>query len=613
MRGAFCPHCGSPTRPQARFCAGCGSLLAAGGGVLGIGAPLHGGRYRVARLLGRGGNGAVYLVEDTRLGRACVAKELQGHFPSAADRRRAHADFQREALILARLSTEHPGLPQTYDFFAEGERHYLVMQYVAGQDLDSRLRTGGPLAEAEAVAYGAAAADVLAFLHAQQPDPVIHRDVKPANLIIDGQARVKLVDFGLAKALPSTTQRLAASLPGETGAAGTAGYTPLEQWALQAEARSDIYALGATLHHLLTGRDPRAGFAKHTELNLDVLRRLTTFPPVRTLRADLSPALDTLIMRMLAAEPAGRPPAAEVQAHLAGLLKPGRSRVSPRPVRRPAAAAGEERVLAVPLLAPAALADAALAWMRAHLAGLPPAEPIRLISAQAVLVPMALGSYTLAARFTAPGGQLLHELQEHGTCVLDGSGQPVDAALTALVTAARPALIACAPAGLGAQVVPFRLDALRLRDALLSLLIAQYTREVPYRGANGRQYTRVCKPLRKEIQLVGGGPVLLHQPRWTLRVAVRGREYTFEAYQGAPGGAGPPLVVVGDSLAGTHFCPGCGRLLPAAQMVACTACGRSVCQACAVHRSRLGLFHKQFCSTRCAESFAASGPVGRWL
>src|SRR3954451_773313 len=143
MRGAFCPHCGRAVRPNARYCPGCGSLLVFGTATLPAGATLQGERYVVSRLLGRGGNGAVYLVEDSRLRRTCVAKELQGHFSTAAERRRAEQDFERETLILARLSTEHPGLPQVYDFFGQGDRHYLVMQYVAGLDLDKRLRTGG--------------------------------------------------------------------------------------------------------------------------------------------------------------------------------------------------------------------------------------------------------------------------------------------------------------------------------------------------------------------------------------------------------------------------------------------------------------------------------------
>lgn len=612
MRGAFCPHCGHPTRSGARFCAGCGSLLAVGSAVLRPGALLQGDRYRVVRLLGRGGNGAVYLTEDTRLARPCVAKELQGQFPSLAERRRAEADFQREALILARLSTEHPGLPQTYDFFSEGGRHYLVMQHVAGLDLESRLRTGGPLAESEALGLGAAVAEVLAFLHSQQPEPVIHRDIKPANLIVDTRERVKLVDFGLAKALPSTTAARRAGA-GHTGAAGTAGYTPLEQWMLRAEPRSDVYALGATLHHLLTGRDPRDGFGRHAELNLDLIRRLGVFPPLRQMRSDLSRSLETLIMAMLAADPGGRPPAAEVQATLAGLLKPGRSRIAPRPVRPPPAAPAPQ-VRAVPLLGREVLAAGVAAWLHSHTDGLPPAEPITLLAARAELVPVALGRYHVQARFEEPGGRLLHAIDTQGIGLLDGVGQPLDPPLAAFLAAALPAFpppLPAPPAEVSVQ--PFILDARQLRDALLTLLTTQHTRRVEYVAATGRTYTRTCKPGRKAILLADDGPALLHHPRWALDVSIRGHSYHLDAYQAAPGAPGPALWVVAHTLSGSTFCAGCGNFLAPPGLVACATCGRRVCLRCAVQRSRLGIFRKYFCGPTCAQTFAARESVLGWL
>ena len=167
------------------------------------------------------------------------------------------------------------------------------MQYVAGQDLEARLQAAGALPEPEVVAYGAAVAETLAFLHTRHPEPVIHRDVKPANLIVDAQGRVKLVDFGLAKALPSTTSALRAGPAGETGAAGTAGYTPLEQWALRPQPGSDVFALAATLHHLLSGRDPRVPFHGQGELNLELDPPPDRLPaaarPARRLRPGAGP------------------------------------------------------------------------------------------------------------------------------------------------------------------------------------------------------------------------------------------------------------------------------------------------------------------------------------
>jgi hypothetical protein len=612
MRGAFCPHCGRAVRPNARFCPGCGSLLIFGTAVLPAGATLQAGRYVIMRLLGRGGNGAVYQVEDGRLRRTCVAKELQGHFSSLAERRQAQQDFERETLILARLSTEHPGLPQVYDFFAEGDRHYLVMQYVAGLDLDKRLRTGGPLAEGEAITHGAAVADVLMFLHAQQPAPVIHRDIKPANLIVDPQGRVKLVDFGLAKALPSTTSALQAAPGGHTSAAGTAGYTPLEQWMLQAEARSDVYALGATLHHLLTGRDPTAAFKGHGELNLELIRRLAVFPPLRELRPDLSPTLDTLLTAMLAADAGARPTATEVQATLAGMLKPGRSRVVARPVRKPAAPRNES-VLSIPLLSRDRLAAAVGAWVREQVTGVPAPEPVTVLDPQVEWVPLALADYHIAAQFEGPSGQPIHTINAHGASVLDGTaGRPVDPALAAFVAAQRPAFVPVPLPLTEGSLLPFRQDARQLREGMVTLLTAQYTERVTYQSTNGRTYGRVCRPARKQVTFEGGEPALLHLPRWTLQVGLRGQRYALEAFQAAPDSP-TPLLVGATQMAGLVFCPTCGRLYPLVQMVACAVCGRQICGHCAVQRSRMGIFRKQFCSATCAEAFAARGSVLSWL
>lgn len=612
MRGVFCPHCGRAVRPNARYCPGCGSLLVFGTAALPPGATLQGGRYVVSRLLGRGGNGAVYLVEDSRLRRTCVAKELQGHFSTAAERHRAEQDFERETLILARLSTEHPGLPQVYDFFGEGDRHYLVMQYVAGLDLDKRLRTGGPLAEGEAIAHGAAVADVLAFLHAQQPTPVIHRDIKPANLIVDIQGRVKLVDFGLAKALPSTTSALRGAPGGHTSAAGTAGYTPLEQWMLQAEARSDVYALGATLHHLLTGRDPTAAFKSHSDLNLELIRRLAVFPSLRDLRPELSPSLDTLITAMLSDDAGARPTALEVQAMLAGMLKPGRSRVASRPARKPTAPRAES-VLTVPLLSRDKLAAAVGAWAHASVEGLPPLEPVTVVEAQVELVPFALGVYHVAARFEGPSGQPIHTLDVHGSSVLEGAaGRLVDPALAAFVAAQRPALVPLPlPLAEGA-VLPFRQDPRQLREGIVTLLTAQHTERVTYQGTNGRSYARICRLGRKQVAFEGGEPLLLHLPRWAVQVGLRGQRYALEAFQAAPD-SGPALFVLATQMAGSVFCPTCGRLYPPIQMIACAVCGRRVCGRCAVQRSRMAIFRKQFCSPACAEAFAGRGSVLSWL
>jgi tRNA A-37 threonylcarbamoyl transferase component Bud32 len=612
MPAVFCPHCRLANRDGAQFCAGCGRTLSGDG--LAPGTLMQGGRYRVVRRLGHGGNGAVYLVEDRRLARPCVAKVLQGYFATAAERRRAESDFAREAHLLARLSTEHPGIPQIYDYFGEGDRLYLILQYVAGTTLDARVRAEGPLAEAEVVGLGAAVAAVLAFLHAQQPEPVIHRDVKPSNLILGDPGRVKLVDFGLAKVLPADlVPGLAHNgsggpvLAGLSTAAGTAGYTPLEQWSLRAEPRSDVYALGATLHHALTGRDPSTPFRSAGELHLDLIRQLTVFPPLRTLRPEAAPALQRLLTVMLAPDPAARPAAAEVEATLAGMLKPGRGLVAPRAPRRVLAPPAVAPVLSLPPVPRAVVESLVVAWVRQAVAGLPEGEPIPVLEAVVTLVPLALAPYRIAARFTGPDGQLLHDLNAVGVAVLDGKdGAPVEGPLADLVAAARPALAPLPPGGLA--LLPFGPPVARLRDDLTGYIIAHHTRTVSYLSRIQRRYTRTCKPTRKNIEFEGEVPVVLHYPRWTVRVQVGGHAHSLTLYPPPPGPHAPHIDA--PTLSGTALCPGCRRLFLATHLLTCAACGRGVCARCVVQHTRLGIFRKSFCSQACATQFSPAHRVG---
>lgn len=317
-----CPRCGNQVRPDARFCPFCGLRLQdVTSSQLLAGTTLAGGRYFIQRLLGQGGMGAVYLAEDRHLSRPCVVKELQVYTDSAQEANRAANDFRREALMLAHLSADQPNIPQTYDHFSEGLRHYLVMQYIAGENLEQRLRRLGPLPEREVLQDALAISDILAFIHNQKPEPVVHRDIKPANIIVDTQARIKLVDFGLAKTMNSDNAALTSvASDGLSTAAGTAGYTPIEQWMGHAQPASDIYALGATMHHLLSGRDPRDPFNAYAELNLDIIRRLTSYPPLRQLRANITPATERLVERMLAINPAERPTAAQVRTAISDIL-----------------------------------------------------------------------------------------------------------------------------------------------------------------------------------------------------------------------------------------------------------------------------------------------------
>jgi len=292
-----------------------------------VGTPLQGGRYQVIGQLGQGGMGAVYLARDMELfGRLCVVKQMRPFFATQSERRRAEEDFKREAEVLVRLNHPgHPRIPEVYGYFVEGLDQFLVMKYIEGESLERRLeRMGRPLAETEVVRCAHEVVDALLYLHSRKPQPVVHRDIKPANIIVDPEDRVWLVDFGLAKAAVSAGARVMVA-GGKTVAAGTPGYTPLEQWQLRPSTRSDIFALGATMHHLLTARDPRDRFSTFPELDMELLQSFTNFPPLQELRPDVSPALAGLVDRCLNADPARRPDAQQLDIEL-GRLAPTGSR-----------------------------------------------------------------------------------------------------------------------------------------------------------------------------------------------------------------------------------------------------------------------------------------------
>jgi len=212
-------------------------------------------RYCILRLLGQGGMGAVYLAEDTRLGRQRAVKEnIPDPYANPQVLAQMRQQFQVEARILAAL--DHPNLPKVYDFFSDAGNEYMVMEYVEGDNLAALLqRQGGPLPERPVLLWADQVLDALEELHGQQPRPIIHRDIKPANIILTTKGRIKLVDFGLVKLFDPSNPGTATAMKGM----GTPEYAPLEQYGKGAghtDARSDIYSLGATLYHLLTGVSP---------------------------------------------------------------------------------------------------------------------------------------------------------------------------------------------------------------------------------------------------------------------------------------------------------------------------------------------------------------------
>lgn len=209
-------------------------------------------RYRIVKLLGQGGFGAVYRAWDINLNHACA---LKLNLDTSAE---AQRQFQREASTLAALS--HPNLPRVTDhFFVQGQGQFLIMDYVDGEDLETTLVREGRLSPERALAIITQVADALAYLHQQNP-PIIHRDIKPANIRITPDGRVFLVDFGLVKVYD---QQLRTTIGAR---AVTPGYSPPEQYGQgNTDARTDLYALAATLYKMLTGEEPQESVQRIVE------------------------------------------------------------------------------------------------------------------------------------------------------------------------------------------------------------------------------------------------------------------------------------------------------------------------------------------------------------
>jgi len=261
-------------------------------------------RYRIERLLGQGGMGAVYCAHDIRLQKAVAIKENTmagpGTLPKAVEA--SQRQFEREALVLAHL--RHPNLPNVTDHFVTPEgNQYLVMDYIGGENLAQIIARTRPVPEVDAVAWISQVCSALEYLHTRQP-PVIHRDIKPQNIKVTPEGQVFLVDFGIAKVGGTDSKTT-------TGAVGvTPGYSPPEQYAMVGtDARSDIYALGATFYELLTGQAP-------PESVLLEFGEKKLVPP-RQINKAVSPAVQRAVLKALAPRRTDRPQtAAEFQRML---------------------------------------------------------------------------------------------------------------------------------------------------------------------------------------------------------------------------------------------------------------------------------------------------------
>lgn len=284
------------------------------------------GRYKIRRVIGQGGMGCIYLADDLRLeGRNCALKEVEYDRSLPPDLlREARDQFLREATVLARL--DHPNLPKVSDFFSISSRDYLVMDYVPGKDLRTLImenrQAGTFLDEEEVLFWASQLCDALEYLHGQVP-PILHRDIKPSNLKLTPSGLIKLVDFGLVK-LAAPGEVTITVLQGQ----GTALYTPLEQYGGDSghtDVRSDIYAFGATLYHLLTNHPP----VDARERFLDP----ASLVPPRQINPSLSPRIERAILWAMALHPDERPAhISQFRSALLGDVEPI-SRPVPRIVR----------------------------------------------------------------------------------------------------------------------------------------------------------------------------------------------------------------------------------------------------------------------------------------
>lgn len=243
------------------------------------------GRYQVIRLVGQGGMSNLYLAYDRKYNNAIVVvKEMTAAYSDPKEQQMAVELFHREAKLLASLNHRH--IPKVYDYFQFAGKYYLSMEFIDGEDLAQKLEAQkGPLPEDQVLEWGEQIATVLFYLHKHDP-PIVFRDVKPSNIMLCDQG-VKLIDFGIARHFDQAKK-------GDTMRIGSPGYAPPEQYAAQTDPRSDIYALGVTLHHALTGRDPTA-----TQTPFLV-------PPARNLNPALKESTAAMLARATQLDPADR-------------------------------------------------------------------------------------------------------------------------------------------------------------------------------------------------------------------------------------------------------------------------------------------------------------------
>jgi len=309
------------------------------------------GRFRIDGTLGRGGMAVVYLAHDTELGRPVAVKVLADH---GMEDHSFRARFAREARIAAGLT--HPNVVQVFDVGEEAGRPFIVMEYVEGETLGDELRRERRLPPERVIDVARQCCAGLACAHAAG---LVHRDIKPQNLLVTADGAVKIADFGVAHALDQTRLTLTGSI------VGTARYLAPEQTvSTRVTGAADVYALGVVMYELLTGRPPHPGDSLP---ELVLAKRREAAKPPRALRPEIPAQLDAAVVSCLAAAPERRPTAAGLAEALTD--EPTAVRSEPR---RPVAAVRAEpgpRVFRARRRLPAIVAAVVLVLAAAAVAG----------------------------------------------------------------------------------------------------------------------------------------------------------------------------------------------------------------------------------------------------
>ena len=556
-----CPSCNAVVPPQAAYCFVCGIRLSIGtaplrpdtraGSTIQPG-DLIGGRYRIQAPLATGSMGAVWRATDERLhGRLCAVKcVLLGG--STADEAAERRDwFIREATVLAQL--HHPSICDIRDLVTEDGIQYMIMDYVEGHTLAQELADhGNPgLPEATVVTWAATLCEALAYLHAQTP-PIIFRDLKPQNVMLRTDGRLTLIDFGIARFKDSHAGT----------AIGTGGYAPPEQYQGLATARSDIYGLAATLHHLLTGRDPS-------------VEQPFTFPPVRPLIPSVSRHVDAALQRALSMRPDDRYATAGEFLHALQSAKPAGLTLSSRRT------GGLSHVVRPP--DQQAFLDACCNAMEDLVDRRVLHRPQRalgaLVEPQAIVayLPFSIHPYTIHANLYADG--VAHAIDDAGSTILYANdGTPVNQQEARLVAEWLVHLDLLQGdddmrASAQASILPLLPEDALQRHSLDSI-IRRHTQTVSVSGPDGRQQPRELVPRASDVQLSAMVVFQIMICRRRLRFA--GKDYSFDF--GPKPQTWQPFLLHTDLPEQIPLCQRCGciddRLAP------CIVCGTYVCSAC---------------------------------